>query len=165
MRTNRACVRTKTWRWPAKFTSAKSKPEGRNNNSPGRKPWVAVGSSFEPLQGWHRFSLYEEGSIAIVQSESCSQPSPKAGERLGQPGVEPREITSAVPKGTRLDFRLYPALRLRLRAGLNYSAPMALDFRPINSTGKYQIWRSHGDSHLIAPSLPTSLRSSPICPL
>jgi len=34
------------------------------------------------------------------------------------------------PYGTRVYFPLYPALRLRLRAGLNYAAPMALDFRP-----------------------------------
>jgi len=45
--------------------------------------------------------------------------------------------------GTRAYFLLYPALRLRLRAGLNCSAPMALDFPLANSTGKYQVSFSH----------------------
>src|SRR5664280_1887617 len=42
------------------------------------------------------------------------------------------------PYGTRVRFPLYPALRLRLRAGLNYAAPTALDSRLAKSTGKYQ---------------------------
>src|ERR1017187_6492019 len=48
-----------------------------------------------------------------------------------------------VPKGTRINFQLYPALRLRLRAGLNSFAPTGLDFELGNSTGKYQLWLSH----------------------
>ena len=48
----------------------------------------------------------------------------------------------AVPKGTRIYFPLHPALRLRLRAGLNYTAPTALDFPLGNSTRKYQVWFS-----------------------
>jgi len=31
-------------------------PEGRNNNSPGRKPWVNAGNRFESLQGRHTIS-------------------------------------------------------------------------------------------------------------
>src|SRR5664279_5411388 len=46
------------------------------------------------------------------------------------------------PYGTRIYFPLHPALRLRLRAGLNSFAPTALDFRPSSSTNKYQVWFS-----------------------
>src|ERR1019366_5080661 len=47
------------------------------------------------------------------------------------------------PYGTRIYFPLYPALRLRLRAGLDYSAPTALDFPLGDSTRKRQVWFSH----------------------
>jgi hypothetical protein len=47
------------------------------------------------------------------------------------------------PYGTRIYFPLYPALRLRLRAGLDYSAPTALDFPLGDSTRKCQVWFSH----------------------
>jgi len=41
-----------------------------------------------------------------------------------------------VPEGTQIYFPQYPALRLRLRAGLNWAAPTALDFQPASSTRK-----------------------------
>src|ERR1017187_9837652 len=47
------------------------------------------------------------------------------------------------PYGTRIYFPLYPALRLRLRVGLNYFAPTALDFRPPYFTGNSQVSFSH----------------------
>src|SRR5664280_1891794 len=40
-----------------------------------------------------------------------------------------------VPEGTRIFSPVHPALRLRLRAGRNYSAPTAPDFLPASSTG------------------------------
>ena len=45
----------------------------------------------------------------------------------------------AVPEGTRTNFPLYPALRLRLRAGLNYAASTALEFQLLNSAGKCEV--------------------------
>jgi hypothetical protein len=45
----------------------------------------------------------------------------------------------AVPEGTQIYFRPYPALRLRLRAGLNCAAPMALDFPRADATDEYQV--------------------------
>jgi len=47
------------------------------------------------------------------------------------------------PYGTRIYFPLYPALRLRLGAGLPCSAPMAPNFPLANSTGKYRVSFSH----------------------
>ncbi len=55
------------------------------------------------------------------------------------------------PYGTRVYFPLYPALRLRLRAGLSYAAPTALDLRPVSSAGKSQVWFSR---RLCGPSAP-----------
>src|ERR1035437_4847884 len=52
-------------------------------------------------------------------------------------------VNCVVPEGTRIYLPLYPALRLRLRAGLDYSAPTALDFPLANSTGKCQVSFSH----------------------
>ena len=46
------------------------------------------------------------------------------------------------PYGTRIYFPRYPALRLRLRAGLDLATPMALDFPLGKSTRKYQVWFS-----------------------
>jgi hypothetical protein len=43
----------------------------------------------------------------------------------------------AVPKGTRTCFLPYPALRLRLRAGLDCFAPTVLDLSLANSAGDY----------------------------
>src|SRR5664279_1091442 len=45
--------------------------------------------------------------------------------------------------GTRIHFPLHPALRLRLCAELNHSAPTALGFPLANSTGKSQVSFSH----------------------
>ena len=50
---------------------------------------------------------------------------------------------SVVPTGLGIYFPLYPALRLRFRAGLNYFALAGLDFRLANSTGKYRVSFSH----------------------
>src|ERR1022692_1254610 len=49
--------------------------------------------------------------------------------------VAPNCANLCRPYGTRICFPAYPALRLRLRAGLNCFAPMALDFRSANYTG------------------------------
>jgi hypothetical protein len=51
----------------------------------------------------------------------------------------------AVPEGTRIYFPLYPALRLRLRAGLNCTAPTALDF-PLHIPLATTKLRSHAPS-------------------
>jgi len=42
-------------------------------------------------------------------------------------------------KGTRIYSPLYPALRLRLRAGLNWAAPTALNYPLTDSGGKCQV--------------------------
>jgi len=47
------------------------------------------------------------------------------------------------PYGTRIYFPLYPALRLRLRAGLDYSAPRALDIRPSSPLANTKVGFSH----------------------
>ena|ERR1035437_2702570 len=43
------------------------------------------------------------------------------------------------PYGTRIYFPLYPALRLRLRAGLDYFAPSGLNLRLANPTCNCQV--------------------------
>jgi len=52
--------------------------------------------------------------------------------------IKPVCENCAVPEGTRFHSPPYPALRLRLRAGVSFVAPTALDYWLANSTGKYQ---------------------------
>ena len=68
------------------------------------------------------------------------------------------------PYGTRIYFPLYPALRLRLRAGLNYAAPMALDFRPFSSLANTK-FGSHtlSKAHFKIDSFFAGLKSNSPC--
>src|SRR5664280_698788 len=66
----------------------------------------------------------------------------QGGEQQIPHGLKAVCVNCVVPEGTRIYFPLHPALRPRLRAGLNYFAPTALDFRPSSSTNKYQVWFS-----------------------
>ena len=72
---------------------------------------------------------------------------PERRGRRGDRGVEGtlyyegfRSENFCRPYRTQIDFPLHPALRLRLRAGLNCSAPTALGYRPAHSSGEYHVW-------------------------
>src|ERR1019366_2939583 len=79
-------------------------------------------------RGLRGVSVEAEGQRGPVRTVPSLQPPPTSAKAalVGDPGY-----------GTRIYFLLYPALRLRLRAGLNSFAPAGLDFGPANSTGRH----------------------------
>src|SRR5664279_4827912 len=84
-----------------------------------------------------------ELSLRPQRGICCLRPGTNGrGEQQIPHGLKAVCVNCVVPEGTRIYFPLHPALRLRLRAGLNYFAPTALDFRPSSSTNKYQVWFS-----------------------